>query len=262
MDSFSSRNRINIKPISVTIRFDAPQELRVWLFDLVKKLGFSIKAFRGIVCQMSYQTADPNNWGENSFMESEIRVLLENCRWNYIYDIIETTLVALPQQIKKPFCDNINNYFISNGYGWKLENGQVLSRGDGAFEESMSSAVTCVKETNPDAFNEIREALFDISKRPEPDVTGAVQHSMAALECFCRSIFGEEKKTLGEIIKNHRDDIAKPLDNVMEKLWAFASNYGRHVQEGNVPLFDDAEFVVHICASLIVYFNQLQNTAS
>ena len=262
MDSFSKRNKINIKPIEITIRFDAPTELREWLFCLIKRLKYSIKSFRDIVCQMSYQTANPDQWGENSYMEEEIRELLANCRWNNIYDIIEETYKQIPMNTKEDYTSSLNDYFYNNGYGWKLENGQVLSRGDGAFEESMSSAVTCVKDTNPDAFNEIREALVDISKRPEPDVTGAVQHSMAALECFCRSIFGEEKKTLGEIIKNHRDDIAKPLDNAMEKLWAFASNYGRHVQEGNVPLFDDAEFVVHICASLIVYFNQLQNTAS
>ncbi|MBO7496071.1 MAG: hypothetical protein J6T98_05920 [Salinivirgaceae bacterium] len=256
MDSFTSRNHINIEPIPITIRFEAPSQLRCWLFELVKSLGFSIKAFRGIICQYSYQSADPNNWDENSFMESEIMFLLENCQWNFIYDIIEATFEKLPQQYRQPFSDSINNFFISNGYGWKLEDGQILSRGDDTFEQSIKSAVECVKDTNPDAFSEIMESIVDISKRPEPDVTGAVQHSMAALECFCRSIFGNEKKTLGELINSYRDEIPKPLDTVMEKLWGFSSEQGRHLNEGKTPAFEEAELTVHICAALITYFKK------
>ena len=262
MDSFSRRNKINIEPVEITIRFDAPAELREWLFCLVKRLKYSIKSFRNIVCQMSYQNANPNQWGENSYMEEEIRELLANCKWYYIYDIIEETYKQLPTTARGNFTTSLNNFFCSNGYGWKLEDGRILSRGDDAFEETIRLTTTCIEQTNPDAFSEIKEALFDISKRPEPDVTGAIQHSMAALECFCRTVFNDRNSTLGDIIKHHRDKIAKPLDSAMEKLWAFASNYGRHLQEGNVPVFDDAEFVVRVCASLIVYFYRLHNTAS
>lgn len=256
MDTFSKRNCINIEPVPITIKYDAPQELRMWLFDLVKRLGFSIKAFRGIVCQVSFQTADPNNWGENSYMESEIMILLENCRWNCIYDIIEAIYEIIPQQSKQPFCDNINNFFLSNGYGWKLENGQVLSRGDEAFELSVNLAIENLNASNPDACNEIKEAITDISKRPDPDITGAVQHSMAALECFCRRWFNDEKPTLGKLIENHRYSIQPPLDQAITALWGFASERGRHLKEGKPPSFEDAELTVHICASIITFFKR------
>lgn len=254
MDSFTNRNQINIEPREITIRFDAPTELREWLLGLIKKLKYSIASFRDIVCQMSYQTANPNQWGENSYMEEEIRGLLANCQWNNIYDIIEATIEALPPQCKKTFSDSINSFFISNGYGWKLENGQIISRGEDAFEQSIKSAVECVKDTNPDAYSEINKALVDISKRPEPDITGAVQHSMAALECFCRSFFNDERKTLGELIKHYRNKIPNPLDVAIEKLWAVSSEQGRHIKEGKTPAFEEAELTVHICASLIEYF--------
>lgn len=262
MASFTERNNIPIEPSEISIRFKAPAELREWLFGLIKRLKYSIKSFRDIVCQMSCQSPNPNQWGENSYMEDEIRELLAKCQWNIIYDIIEETYKQIPVSTRKDYTTSLNNFFCVNGYGWKLENGQVLSRGDDAFEQSVKSAITCIEFSNSDAYYEIKEALVDISKRPEPDVTGAIQHSMAALECFCRSLLNDEKHTLGELITHHRDSIPKPLDVAMEKLWAFSSEQGRHIKEGKAPSFHEAELTVHICASLIVYFNQLQNTAS
>lgn len=260
MSTFSERNQINIEPVEISIRFDAPPQLRAWLLPLVKRLKFSIRSFRNIICQMSYQPSNPSNWGENSFMESEIQELLDNCQWNYIYDIIEETYRQLSANVKADFLSNINNFFISNGYGWKLHNGQIVSRGDDAFEQSINNAVGCIANSNPDAHSEIKKALVDISKRPEPDITGAVQHSMAALECLFREICNDSKRNMGDLIKIYRDRIPKPLDEVMERLFGFASNHGRHLNEGGVPTFKDAELTVHICASLIVYFKNLSES--
>ncbi|MBO7566851.1 MAG: hypothetical protein J6T60_07135 [Bacteroidales bacterium] len=260
MATFSERNQINIEPVEISIRFDAPPQLRAWLLPLVKRLKYSIKSFRDIVCQMSYQPSNPSNWGENSFMESEIQELLNNCQWNYIYDIIEETYKQLPANDKAEFLSNINNFFISNGYGWKLDKGLIVSRGDDAFEQSINNAVGCISTSNPDAHSEIKKALVDISKRPEPDITGAVQHSMAALECLCRAYFSDSKSNLKMLINKYRDRIPKPLDEVMERLFGFASNHGRHLKEGGMPTFKDAELTVHICASLIVYFKKLSES--
>ena len=47
------------------------------------------------------------------------------------------------------------------------------------------------------AANEMREALRDISRRPEPDITGAIQHAMAALEATAREATGQSNPTLG-----------------------------------------------------------------
>lgn len=263
MSTFSERNSININPVAITIRFDAPPQLRGWLLPLIKRLRFSVMKFREIICQMSYQPPNPSNWCENSYLESEIQELLDNCQWNYVYDIIEATYKEIPAASKDEYATSINKFFLTNGYGWKLERGQVLSRGEDAFEQSITSAVNCIEQSNPDAHSEIRKALVDISKRPEPDITGAVQHSITALECFCRKYFnGESNSTLGDLIRVYKDNIPKPLDNAMEKLWGFASNNGRHIQEGNAPSFDNAELTVHICASLIVYFSNLANNGN
>jgi hypothetical protein len=100
------------------------------------------------------------------------------------------------------------------------------------------------------AANEIHEALKDISRRPSADVTGAVQHSMAALECVAREIDGSSD-TLGQIIK--RLTIPPPLDGALHRLWGFASEQGRHIQEGGEPNFEEAELVVTVASAVSVY---------
>ena len=116
--SFTERNHIHIEPVKISKKWEAPIELREWILSLIMRLNYSIKSFRNIVCQMSFQTADPNQYSENEFMVSEVRTLLENCKWHHIYDIIEQTYKELPNNSKENFQTHINNFFLSNGYGW------------------------------------------------------------------------------------------------------------------------------------------------
>lgn len=103
------------------------------------------------------------------------------------------------------------------------------------------------------AGTELHEAIQDLSRRPEPDPTGAVQHAMAALECVAREITGDSKATLGEIIKRFPDAIPKPLDSAIDKAWGFASEQGRHIREGRAPERDEAELIVGLAAALCTY---------
>ncbi|MCZ2247191.1 MAG: hypothetical protein LC111_00330 [Bacteroidia bacterium] len=106
------------------------------------------------------------------------------------------------------------------------------------------------------AKTEIREAIFDLSRRPTPDITGAIQHSLACLECVLREISGDRKLTMGKIIEKHPNIVPKPLDNAFEKIWGFASNQGRHLQEGQAPEFLEAELVVELTAAIATYLGK------
>lgn len=117
------------------------------------------------------------------------------------------------------------------------------------------------------AKSEIREALLDLSRRPQHDITGAIQHSLACLECVCREVSGDKKATLGELIKRNPGIIPKPLDIAIEKLWGYSSEKGRHLREGLSPEFLEAELIVEISAAISVYLGKklsktYQNTHS
>ena len=85
-----------------------------------------LKKLRSLVCFVTKDAEDPNNWGENDFMKNEVQSILENCPWNRIYDIIEYFYANI--QNRSGFEKDINEYFIEKGIGWKLVNGLIETR--------------------------------------------------------------------------------------------------------------------------------------
>src|SRR5690606_10635807 len=106
------------------------------------------------------------------------------------------------------------------------------------------------------AKRELQEAISDLSRRPFPDVTGAIQHAMAALECTARVCSGDAKATLGDILKRYPELVPRPLDEALSKLWGFASENARHIREGREPTRDEAELVVSLVASVSTYLTR------
>jgi len=98
----------------------------------------------------------------------------------------------------------LNDYFIEKGIGWKLSDWQIEVRGDADFEIALESARETLEKSNIlTSANEIKEAIRDLSRRPNPEITGSIQHSVAALECLCRKVTGEQTMTLGKLIKEN-----------------------------------------------------------
>ncbi len=241
----------------ITVREDAPEGLRRYIPMSFYDLGKKPSDLRWIVCKHLRIAPDSNNWSEYPNIEWEVNHLLENCEWYLIYDIIEIIIETLQQEDSKSFANDINEFFITNGIGWKIENGQVETRGDEVFETAVKT-VESVLETAKlqTAKTEIKEALIDLSRRPTPDITGAIQHSLACLECVAREISGEKKSTLGEIIKKYPDIIPSPLDIAVAKIWGYSSEQGRHLREGQTPDYLEAELVVELTAAISTYLGK------
>lgn len=205
------------------------------------------------------RSPDSNQWGENEYMQSEIEEKMVNSFWPYIYDLIEMFYRKLNESSQTDFSDSINEYFFNHGIGWKICEGIIEYRGDDFFESDLKLAQDALTEHNfNDSKREIVEAINDMSRKPEPDSTGAIQHSLAALECVCRKISGDEKDTLGEVIKKHKDLVPSPLDGAISKIWGFSSEQGRHLREGRAPKIDEAELLVHLSASICIYLSKKQ----
>lgn len=253
--SFTDRMGIEIPEPPIVVRNDAPAELRLYLLQLMLRYE-RLKNIRSFVCDITKEAENPNNWGENNFMKNEVQSILEQCPWNRIYDIIEYFYEKLHDN-KSAFEQEVNEYFVEKGIGWKLINGVIEARGEDAFEQKITEAVNVLGKVGlMNSQHEIHEALKDMSKRPEPDITGSVQHSVAALECLCREITGDKNATLGKLINDNPGIVPKPIDVVIAKVYGFASEKGRHLREGGTPAYEEAEFVVHLSASLCTYLTK------
>ncbi|MBW2202169.1 MAG: hypothetical protein JRF71_15295 [Deltaproteobacteria bacterium] len=257
-DSFSRRHGFHPVAKEIKVRQDAPYELRGVLVEIAYATGFRPKTLRSVVCRALRRRPDPGNWSPYPNIDSEIRNLLDECEWYKVYDVIEEIYqaVSLNSSLGDPaeFDREINSYFKDEGIGWQLISGRIEVRGEEGFEFGIHEAHQTLEESGlRTASTEIHEAISDLSRRPDPDITGAIQHSMASLECVAREVCGNQKATLGEILKKHPELIPKPLDISVEKAWGFASEMGRHLREGRVPTFEEAELVLGLCALVSVY---------
>ena len=263
---FSRRHGHAETEAEITVRHDAPDELR----QAVVSIAYDIinpTALRSIVCDVLRIAPDPNNWSDYPNVNEEVRGHLDNCKWYYVYDVIERiydTLLSgsiiisgrpIPPRAANEFADEINQYFREHGIGWQLTEGYIKARGPKAFEESVRKAQKVLENTGRNtAAGEIHEAISDLSRRHSgPDITGAIQHAMAGMECVMRDITGDPKATPGEILKKNPDLLPKPLDEVVVKIWGYASERGRHLREGRLPGNAEAELMVVLSCVTCLY---------
>jgi AbiJ N-terminal domain 4 len=269
-DTFSKRFQYSGGTPPITVREDAPEYFRAALLNVANDEGLSPSPLRAVICRVLRVLPDDSNWSEYPNIDGENHGLLRACDWFRVYDIAEAIYSVLASQRPKApdfvqgaqarsFQQRINEELVESGIGWQMVGGHFQTRGDAAFESTIRSAVSSVEARgSPTAANEIREAIADMSRRPSPDCTGAIQHAMAALECLEREVVGDRKATLGELVNRHRDrlGIPKPLDVVVEKLWGYTCEVGRHLKEGKAPSREEAELVVTLVAALSIYLSR------
>lgn len=274
MTTFSKRHGYTGGPVPISVREGAPEFLRYSTTNLMfGDLGLSPHVARDLICEITKQVPDSNNWSDNN-VTFEARGRLESCEWYCFYDFIEAVYAYLARKRHRVclrdggpfdsdmvdgtefFSQQVNALFVDQGIGWQLVKGEIRVRGDDQFEATIVAAAQALEERHKaTSAGQLREALRDLSRRPQADCTGAVQHSLAALECLAREVCGDRSATLGAILKNHKQTLAipRPLDSAIDKLWGFASEQGRHLSEGREPSQRDAAFVVAVSSAMISY---------
>lgn len=264
MERFSRRHGFEHEPKDITIRYEAPSELRSVVLDLARESG--VVDILALVCK-TLRVRNDGNWSAD-YIARESQGKLDSAEWFEVYDVIEAISSHLRERRQsgmyggygeKPpqpdhFEAELNRYFMREGIGWGLENGVLRARGDQAFEASLSGARDLLRASGrPTAGLELGQALADLSRRPNPDVTGSIQHALAAIECVFRDVVGDPKSTLGKLLSQNPGVIPAPLDAAVEKAWGFASEHGRHLREGRVPAYEEAELCVHIASAVCTY---------
>jgi hypothetical protein len=272
-EPFSRRHGFLTSDPPITIWDDAPEGLRYTVISTAHdKCGIKPYLLRDIVCGVLRKRPDPSNWSEYPNVWGEVEWHVHNCDWYRVYDIIEAIRTSLATEMNRHskesvlkvaiFDAEVNAAFRELGIGWQLKDGLIQARGDDSFEAVVNQAKVVLKANKEvTAHDELEEALRDISRRPLPDVTGAVHHSMAALECVAKEVTGEPKATLGQILARHAVIVPKPLDQAVDKIWGFASDNARHVREGQTLAREEAHLVVGLAAVLVNYLAHKTNSS-
>ena len=253
---FSQRHGYVEEP-PITIREDAPGSIRAALLPiLTDNFNMQYKDIREIICPILHTFPDANNWSEIPNVRNEVVELIRECPWYRFYDICEAIYKHWDTWERgEEFAELLNALFREYGVGWQMRKGQIVTRGPKDFERTVTKAKKALREAGYEtAKSELEEARLDLSRRPKPDVTGAIQHSVAALECVAREMT-DSKETLGQILKKQAAQlgIPKPLDDALGKIWGYASEKGRHLKEGDEPERREAELVLMLASATIAY---------
>ncbi len=258
--NFSQRTGFAPQDVPITVHTEAPAWLRDLVVTLSFEAGIGANDMRDLACTLLLESPNPNNWSPGN-VEWEVRSLLQNAEWYHIYDFVEVITERLenchaPLRLRV-FSEKLNEAFRRKGIGWQLVDGRIETRGPESFETVVRDAITAMRDSGRSvAQTELHEALHDLSRRPDPDITGAIQHSMAALECVARDVTSDPKPTLGEWLKKHRGEIPPPLDVAVDKIWGYTSEQGRHLREDQAPVWEEAQLVVGLASVLISYLSQ------
>jgi hypothetical protein len=254
MTTFSERHGYTSPEAPIKVREGDPGPLRQVLWRFAMKATGQLGSLADLVLKAVYF---PNYSPHQPIIGQAEQALLQ-CPWYQVYEAAEGIYDHLIRErggAERRFEDDLNHFMRDAGIGWQMVGGRFEVRGAASFEDTVHCArAALVAAGNITAEGELREALKDLSRRPEPDITGAIQHAGAALECLARDLCGDTKKSYGELMRAYPDRFPKPpLGMALEKVWGFASEKGRHLREGEAPSFNEAMLVVGLVASAAAY---------
>ena len=295
MEKFSSRHGFSSVATEILYVNDVPYELREALIIIANEAGLTFKMLQKVVCNLLRKPTEEDDISFDSSIKLQLREHLKTCEWFKIYDIIEACHEALIKEVdmlhqtRRPQCyldesgemqevdpvcaadenltfkpdyfaNEINKYFVENGIGWKLDNARLEFRGDENFQEALLAANKGLNEAQlTTSASRFQEALLNLSRRPVPEIHGAIYHAMAGLECAMREVTDDHKLQLSDPIARQKGFIPAPLDAGIKKIYEFASDRSRHINEGRLPDLDEAVLVVHVAAALAAYLSNHPN---
>jgi AbiJ N-terminal domain 4 len=257
--SFSKRHGFSPAK-DITIREDAPANLRSFVLQSASSFGWRPGRLRQRVCQV-LRVPPKEGMMSHHAVWTEVKGLVDECPWFKAYDIIEALHASFAQSDEYSgdddagaFAEEINEFFVDGGIGWQIVGGQIVVRGTEAFEAVVTAAIPALEASErPTAAKHLHEALQDLSRRPQADLPGAAYHAMGSLECVARDLTGDPKTTLGAILKGHPGLLPKSLDTALSQVWGYASNEARHVSEGREISREEAELLVGLSAIVSTY---------
>jgi hypothetical protein len=81
------------------------------------------------------------------------------------------------------------------------------------------------------AAEQIESAIRNLSIRPKPDFSGAVDRATNAMECVLQDITGEKQMTLGDYLREH-SDLSRPFEKSIGRPMGLCLQFRRKTWQG------------------------------
>ncbi|MBF0518546.1 MAG: hypothetical protein HQK92_02355 [Nitrospirae bacterium] len=193
-----------------------------------------------------------NDW---SVVHTYIRKYFFECQWYEVYDFIEFIannyvgnkewfLVTCNHILEK----EVSAYRFIGGKITRITEPQEIE----AIERAIDSAQDSVK-------THLHRSLELLSNRENPDYRNSMKEAISAVESLVKITVGDEKGTLGQLIKKLEDkkiELHSALKSALSNLYGYTSDENgiRHaLMESSTIRFEDAKFFLVICSAFINY---------
>jgi AbiJ N-terminal domain 4 len=132
---FSKRHGYSSQSKQITVWEGAPENLRHFVLETAGEMGYGPSAIRNLICSVLHVRPDPSNWSEYPNIWGEAQDLVYGCDWFKFYDFVEemyrslanSTADNVPERCSQ-FQDALNEFFIDEGIGWQMVDGEVVTR--------------------------------------------------------------------------------------------------------------------------------------
>ncbi len=131
---FSRRMGYRPAESDITIREDAPDEMRHAIVMLADSLGLDPDDTRSEVCRILLKIPKNSNWTLYPNIFNEVNDLVAEAPWFRVYDIAEGFYDRLESSYPprgQEFQERLNEFFREKGIGWEMQDGRIVVRGSG-----------------------------------------------------------------------------------------------------------------------------------
>jgi hypothetical protein len=260
--------RLNLRPTPEGLVYEnVPETARIGLYQLFEKyFGKEVTitkrplAIYQEIC-IGLRIAH-KRYQYDYYASVEIENIINICEWWQFYDICEVLWVNLYSDHGRAhleYSQDLNVMLKEEHLGYQLREARIEKVSSDFIDAKIQEARYLLKEPEFKGADQLFEkAIRSLNIRPTPDVENSIKDSVSAIESIGRIIIGDEKPLLDNIVKElaEKGVIPKPLDQVIQKLYAYRGNEPAIAHGAPTPskvTIYEAEFVLALSAASIIY---------
>ncbi|MCF8053656.1 MAG: hypothetical protein K9K75_00285 [Deltaproteobacteria bacterium] len=192
-----------------------------------------------------------NNWTK---VLEQLRRYFFDCEWYEAYDFIEFVANNFNKyQFPEKFTKSCNALLEKEMSAYRFVDGTITRITE---QHEVAEIELALEKSAGPVRTHLRRALELLSDRGSPDYRNSIKESISAVESFVAITTGQEKGTLGQLIKKLETDIGlhPALKTAFSSLYGYTSDEGgiRHAMtELEKTDFNDAKFMLVVCSAFI-----------
>ena len=195
---------------------------------------------------------------DGSDVLSQLRGYYFDAEWYEIYDFVEFVANNYPidyKETNKEFMSSCNTALEKEMSAYRFVDGLITRI---AEEEEVKAIEQAIEEGEQLVTKHLRRSLELLSDRTNPDYRNSIKESISAVERLASHVTGENKGTLGQLLKKIEDqiDLHPAIKTAFSNMYGYTSDKSgiRHaLSDKEIVDFEDAKYMLVTCSAFINY---------